>query len=112
MNGSLPLSIPRSTQGSSDCARIEERKLSRARGSLYKASLCAITFPPPSSLVHREELNFMPERFIYRCLSASPPRSFDFVGEGIVRGNVRSSNEERKKGEGRKKNINHVVARI
>lgn len=112
MNGSLPLSIPRSTQGSSDCARIEERKLSRARGSLYKASLCAITFPPPSSLVHKEELNFMPERFIYRCLSASPPRSFDFVGEGIVRGNVRSSNEERKKGEGRKKNINHVVARI
>lgn len=55
---------PRNTWGS---WRIEERKLSR--GSLYKASLYAITFSLPSSLVHGEELNFMPERFIYRCWS-------------------------------------------
>lgn len=80
---------PRNTWGS---WRIEERKLSR--GSLYKASLYAITFSLPSSLVHGEELNFMPERFIYRCWSE--PRLLRFE---TIRGNVRSSwhEEERKK---------------
>lgn len=108
---SSPLSIPRKIIPEIHGDHPTHRKLSRARGSLYKASLYAITFPPPSSLVHGEELNFMPERFIYRCWSVSSSIiRFETISRGGDRGNVRNSwqqrKKERKKGnEGRRRNI-------
>lgn len=90
---------PRNTWGS---WRIEERKLSR--GSLYKASLYAITFSLPSSLVHGEELNFMPERFIYRCWSEprlllDPSiRDDSWECSKLVARTTRTKKKERKKG--------------
>lgn len=62
--------------------------------------------PSSLSLAHEEELNFTPERFIYRCRSDphSPP-IIRFVGMFEARDANNSKNERKKGRRGRKKNI-------